>query len=205
MIAKGLKRRSRFPVMKVNEKNVPTKQCSPQAHPRLSEPDEHPGRSRRHTKTPQQGAQTSECPDTSQTGSALGTRSAPSTFPKAARILARREFVVLQRKGRRRHTLHFVVMTRPRQTGCSRLGITASRRFGNAVMRNRMKRYVREFFRRYQAALVPSQDILVIPQRGAGRLSFHQINRELGRALKLSDDDHLIRNASLLTTDSQHS
>ncbi len=173
--------------MKVNEKNLSTQQYSSQAHSRLSESDEHAGWSRRHTKTPQQGTQTSECPDTPQTSTALDTRSAPSTFQKAARILVRRDFVVLQRKGRRRHTPHFVVMTRPRQTGCSRLGITATRRFGNAVMRNRVKRRVREFFRRHQADFVPSQDILVIPKPGAGQLSFRQISQELGRALSLAE------------------
>ena len=118
--------------MKVNEKNLPTQQCPPQAHTRLSEPDEHAGWSRRHTPAPQQGTQTSECPNPPQTGATLDT--GRHTFPKAVRILVRREFLALQRKGRRRHTPHFVVITRPRHTGCSRLGITATRRFGNAVM-----------------------------------------------------------------------
>ena len=175
--------------MKVNEKNLPTQQCPPQAHTRLSEPDEHAGRSRRHTQAPQQGTQTSECPNPPQTGATLDT--GRYTFPKAVRILVRREFLALQRKGRRRHTPHFVVITRPRHTGCSRLGITATRRFGNAVMRNRIKRQLREFFRRHRADLAPSQDILIIPKSGAGRLSFPHISRELGRALSLAEKTHL--------------
>ena len=173
--------------MKANEKNLPTKQYSPQTHARLSVTHEHGGRPRRDQETSSQGSQTPVRPDTAKTTTALGKRPAPYTLPKAARILVRREFLALQRKGKRRHTPHFVLIAAQTHTGRSRLGVTATRRFGNAVMRNWMKRRLREFFRLHQADLTPAQNVLIIPKSGAGTLSFHQITQELEKALSLAE------------------
>ena len=107
-------------------------------------------------------------------------------FPKAVRVLARREFLFLQAKGKRRHCPHFVVVTTLAKGEKSRLGITTTRRFGNAVVRNRMKRLLREFFRTHQARITPAQDILIIPRAGAEKLEFIQVVEELGRALAIA-------------------
>jgi len=71
------------------------------------------------------------------------------------------------------------VISAPARGEQSRLGITTSRRFGKAVIRNRMKRMLREFFRTHQAGISPAQDILVIPKAGADTLSFMQVAEEL--------------------------
>ena len=169
--------------MKANEKNLPTKQYSSQTHARLSVTHEHGGRPCLDQEASRQGSQTPVCPDTTKTSATLGKQPAPYTLPKAARILVRREFLALQRKGKRRHTPHFVVITAKTHTGRSRLGVTATRRFGNAVVRNWMKRRLREFFRLHQADLIPALNVLIIPKAGAGTLSFLQITQELERAL----------------------
>lgn len=125
-------------------------------------------------------------PNTAKTGAALGKQPVSYLHPKAARILLRREFLALQRKGKRRHTPHFVLITAKTHIGRSRLGVTATRRFGNAVVRNSMKRRLREFFRQHQAYIIPAQNVLIIPKTGAGALSYHQIEQELKRALSLA-------------------
>lgn len=108
------------------------------------------------------------------------------TFPKEARILARREFLLLQQRGKKRHGQYFLVITAPGRTQRSRLGITTSRRFGKSVDRNRMKRLLREFFRERQHALVPAVDLVIIPKVGAHELSFLQVDAELERLLSLA-------------------
>src|SRR2546427_3523174 len=77
------------------------------------------------------------------------------SFPKAARLRRRMDFLSIQREGRRRHTAHFVVIRRPAAGDLSRLGITVSSRVGNSPVRNRIKRLIREAFERTRLPLPP--------------------------------------------------
>jgi ribonuclease P protein component len=99
-------------------------------------------------------------------------------FPKAARIRRRREFLALGRMGERRHTEHFVLLSRVCD-GPTRLGITVSRKVGGAVVRNRVKRRVREIFRRAPDRLLPERDLIVIAKPGAGTLTCRETLDEL--------------------------
>jgi ribonuclease P protein component len=60
-----------------------------------------------------------------------------------------------------------------------RLGLTVSRRVGGAVVRNRVKRRVREWFRENHGAIGPGCDVVVIARPGAGQLRSSEIRREL--------------------------
>jgi ribonuclease P protein component len=60
-----------------------------------------------------------------------------------------------------------------------RIGITASRKVGGAVVRNRVKRGVREWFRRSRQALPADVDVVVIARPGAGELSGSDIQARL--------------------------
>jgi len=101
------------------------------------------------------------------------------SFPKAAHLTRRSEFLSLSRGGRRVHTSHFVVISKANNKGQTRLGITVSAKVGKAVIRNRIKRLVREFFRRHRREIPSSQDIVVIARRGLGRLSLETVSKEL--------------------------
>ena len=110
----------------------------------------------------------------------------PSRFPRSARIRRRTEFLSLQREGKRRHTAHLVVIRRPGLHEVSRLGVTVSTRVGNAVVRNRLKRLVREVFRHSRADLVPPMDIVVIAKPGADTLTYAQAAIEFARAIEFT-------------------
>jgi ribonuclease P protein component len=56
-----------------------------------------------------------------------------------------------------------VLVTPSERPGPTRLGIIASKKVGNAVMRNRAKRLIREAFRKNKAAFPPGLDLVVIP------------------------------------------
>jgi len=92
---------------------------------------------------------------------------------------------MIQRVGRRQHAQHLVVIRAPSRTGVSRFGVTASSRLGGAVVRNRVKRVLREVFRHYRAALEPPVDVVVIAKHGADKLTYAQAAAEFARALEL--------------------
>ena len=172
--------------MNRNEKDISTEQYSQKTRSRLSQADEHDGRTRRPQAETRQRTQTPRRHGRTEASAPVIPQDRSLSFPKSARLLARREFLFFQSRGKRRHCPHFVVVVFPAKGGSSRLGITVTRRFGNAVARNRMKRLLREFFRRYRVQIAPAQDILVIPRAGAHTLDFMQIVEELGKALSLA-------------------
>lgn len=95
-------------------------------------------------------------------------------FSKARRLRKRHEFLRVQRYGVRAHTRHFVVVAlavsqeRAQSRRGGRFGVAISRRAGNAVVRNRLRRLLKEIFRRLPEA---PTDIVVIAKDSAGRIA----------------------------------
>jgi ribonuclease P protein component len=100
------------------------------------------------------------------------------SFSKEQRLLNPGDFVKANR-GRRKQAPHFTVVYAENGLGISRLGITASRKTGNAVVRNKVKRLIREFFRLHKGDLPQGHDILIAAKRGAGRLDYREVEEEL--------------------------
>ena len=103
-------------------------------------------------------------------------------FPKQARLTRRSEFLNLSQQGRKVHTSHFVVISQTNDKGENRLGVTVSAKVGNAIVRNRIKRLLREYFRRHRREIPYHQDIVIIARKGAEKLSFDEVGGELRRA-----------------------
>lgn len=93
--------------------------------------------------------------------------SAAGRFPPSSRIRKRLEFEAAQTGGRRATTAHFVFLLYARSDtdAPARLGIVASRKIGNAVVRNRAKRLVREAFRKARDLFASGIDVVVIVRR----------------------------------------
>jgi ribonuclease P protein component len=107
-------------------------------------------------------------------------------FPRQHRLLRRGEFVRVQQQGRRIHTAHFILLLLRAQARdanpYTRLGVTVGRRVGGAVQRNRIKRVVREVFRRNRALFPPEYDVVLVARPGAERLDYDAVRSELVRA-----------------------
>jgi ribonuclease P protein component len=88
-------------------------------------------------------------------------------FPRAHRLVRRADFLNCYDAGRRyfsRNFVFFVAYDRARP-GQWRLGLAVTRKSGNAVWRNRVKRVVRECFRLHQRGITQGLDIVVVPRR----------------------------------------
>jgi ribonuclease P protein component len=96
-------------------------------------------------------------------------------FQRSDRIRRSRDYQRISRQGRRTANPDFVLLMADRGPGSDlaahRLGITSSRKVGNAIVRNRIKRGVREWFRRSRASLPADLDLVVIARKHAGELT----------------------------------
>ncbi|MCP5059640.1 MAG: ribonuclease P protein component [bacterium] len=96
-----------------------------------------------------------------------------------SRLRNPKDFRRVQRTGQRRVGRHFVlVRAKSREPASIRLGLAVSRKVGNAVARNHVKRRVRDWFRRNRLRL-PEGDLVVIARSGAAQRSGAEIASEL--------------------------
>jgi len=107
----------------------------------------------------------------------------PFTFSKDERLLNRKDFVNLNQTGKRYQATHFTVILKHNGLGITRLGVTVSKKIGNAVKRNKVKRLIREFFRLHKTHFPQSCDIVIAAKKGAYGLNFWQIKEELGEII----------------------
>jgi ribonuclease P protein component len=83
-------------------------------------------------------------------------------FRTAQRIRTRPAYQLVYDRGTKVHGRLMTVFVLPRADAATRLGITATRRIGGSVQRNRAKRLIREVFRQHRHP--PGFDIVVIPR-----------------------------------------
>ncbi len=105
------------------------------------------------------------------------------SFSRHERLRLRKDFQLALRHGSRRQTKNFTIILRPNALQFSRLGITVSKKVGNAVKRNRVKRCLREFFRLHKHKLPSSNDMVIIAKRDAATLAYHDVREELAAVL----------------------
>jgi len=108
-------------------------------------------------------------------------QSANQTFRRASRIRRRSDYLRIQQHGKRVHTSHFVMIVLSHQS-CQRLGITVTKRISRAVGRNRIKRLVREVFRRNRYLFPDHCDVVMVARNGAEKLNYESVKEEVQKA-----------------------
>lgn len=112
-----------------------------------------------------------------------GTVPADYTYPPTARLRKRPEFLRLKDSARKFASRGILVVWQDNGLAHARLGVTVSKKVGCAVIRNRLKRCVREIFRNNRL-LLPAVDLNVIARSEAATMDFHGLQRELLKAFR---------------------
>ncbi|MGF1614049.1 MAG: ribonuclease P protein component [Gammaproteobacteria bacterium] len=96
-------------------------------------------------------------------------------FPRCRRLARSREYQCVFSEGMRSVERAFVVLARPNALGFPRLGLAVSRKqLRGAVQRNRVKRLIRESFRRHQGEL-GQLDLVVIARKGVDAMATEEV------------------------------
>lgn len=94
-----------------------------------------------------------------------------NSFTKADRILKRSQFIELSKRGKKINNRYFIAIYKENSAQNCRLGITVSKKVGNAATRNRIKRLSREFFRLNRQIIEGHWDINLIAKKEASLLA----------------------------------
>lgn len=113
----------------------------------------------------------------------LQNKDRPSGFPRDERLLKRADFLRVSGLGQKIHSTNFLIIRQRSTLPAVRIGITVSRKVGNSVMRNRLKRLIREFYRLNKNLFIWA-DYNIIAKQGAARLAYKDVCLELSRVLQ---------------------
>ena len=104
-------------------------------------------------------------------------------FSSDLKIRKSSEFKEIFDKGKRLYTEHYTLIYAPNSLGFPRLGLVVGKRCGNAVKRNRIKRVLREVFRRNKP-LFDSLDVLIIGKKSGETPGYSRAKEEITEAIR---------------------
>jgi ribonuclease P protein component len=117
------------------------------------------------------------------------------TLPPSRRVRSPLEFARIYEQRQRAGDDHLLVFAAANGLEHLRLGLSVSRKHGNAVRRARLKRLLREAFRHSQHELPPGLDLILIPRQGTSagledfRRSLVRLARRLARRPSAQTDE----------------
>jgi ribonuclease P protein component len=103
---------------------------------------------------------------------------------KLDKLVRRGEFDAVYRAGKRRSSPHFAVFFRANELPQSRFGFSIKKALGGAVVRNRIRRRMREIVRCHRLEIPAGWDIVIHPKSSVARAPFAALTADLLRLLK---------------------
>ncbi len=101
----------------------------------------------------------------------------------AGKLLRKAEFDAVYHAGKRRASSHFTVFLKANDLPESRFGFSIKRTLGGAVVRNRIRRRVREMVRLKRTEIPTGWDIVIHPKSSVAEAPFAALAAELARLL----------------------
>lgn len=106
---------------------------------------------------------------------------------KRQRIKKDKEFQEVFKKGKSFANRQFVVYCYPKKEQEQfRIGLSVSKKIGNAVVRNRIKRYIRQSFLEMKDDVKKSMDYVIIARHQAAKKDFHETKKSLQHVLRVA-------------------
>lgn len=104
---------------------------------------------------------------------------------KDRRVKSDADFQQIFKKGKSFANRQFVIyyLERPKQENY-RIGISVSKKIGNAVVRNKMKRFIRQAFLELEGRVKEDSDFIIIVRKPAVDLSVNEVKKSLTHVLK---------------------
>jgi ribonuclease P protein component len=102
-----------------------------------------------------------------------------SRFSRDSRLRRKPEFDRVYRDGRRQASRHFIVFSAANGLERSRFGMSVGRALGGAVLRNRIRRRLREVLRRLQQEIPSGWDIILHPRASVASAKFQALAAEI--------------------------
>lgn len=109
------------------------------------------------------------------------------------RIRENKRFQEIRAEGKAHSNELLVLAVLPNGLPYSRFGFSVSSRIGEAVVRNRIKRQLREAMRLRMALIQPGWDIVLIARRPIANADYHQMDAACARLLRRA---HLLHSYS---------
>lgn len=97
------------------------------------------------------------------------------------------EFRRIYRKGKSAVSPQLVIYCQRNRRGHSRLGVSVSTKLGCAVVRNRVRRRIREIYRLNRAKMLPGYDLIVVARVRAVETDYQKLDRTYLRLLEQLD------------------
>ena len=105
---------------------------------------------------------------------------------KSFRVKREKDFKAIFKDGTSFANRKFVVYQLENQQNHFRVGLSVSKKLGNAVTRNQIKRRIRHILQSVKGSLVEHVDFVVIARKGVETLEYAEMERNLLHVLKLS-------------------
>ena len=96
-------------------------------------------------------------------------------------LKSNRDFRRLYSRGKRAVSPTMVLYVQKNRSDHNRLGITVSKKLGNAVTRNKVRRRLREIYRLHEEEFLPGRDLVVVARVRGAHTSYWTLDRELMR------------------------
>ncbi|NLO41317.1 MAG: ribonuclease P protein component [Ruminiclostridium sp.] len=99
---------------------------------------------------------------------------------KIVKIKTNRDFQRIYRKGRYQVSRGLVIYMQPNPLKINRIGITASKKYGKSVQRNRIRRLIRESYHTLMDHIKPGFDFIIVARRtDETDPDYHQVLKEM--------------------------